>query len=103
MGDLLGSTLGGAVPLVVLAVWAAWAGALRVVATPIVMRAYGGGEEARVAKVLTVTGYSQAYEAYEAYEAAVGRHLGNILARPDLPPADGTRRRVLAVLTYLRA
>lgn len=83
-----------------LAVWAAWAGALRVVATPLVMRAYGDGEEARVAKVLTVTGYSQAYE---AYEAAVGRHLGNILARPDLPPADGTRRRVLAVLTYLRA
>ncbi|MFJ2773406.1 response regulator [Streptomyces sp. NPDC087300] len=36
-------------------------------------------------------------------EAAVGKHIGNILGKLDLPPADGTHRRVLAVLTYLRA
>ncbi|WP_030563307.1 response regulator [Streptomyces aureocirculatus] len=36
-------------------------------------------------------------------EAAVGKHVGNILAKLDLPPADGTHRRVLAVLAFLRA
>ncbi|MEW1695590.1 response regulator [Streptomyces sp. NPDC093249] len=36
-------------------------------------------------------------------EAAVGKHIGNILAKLDLPPADDTHRRVLAVLTHLRA
>ncbi|WP_232838546.1 response regulator transcription factor [Streptomyces geranii] len=36
-------------------------------------------------------------------EAAVGKHIGGILAKLDLPPADETHRRVLAVLTYLRA
>ncbi|BAL88643.1 putative two-component system response regulator [Actinoplanes missouriensis 431] len=35
-------------------------------------------------------------------EAAVGKHVGNILAKLDLPPDDATNRRVLAVLTYLR-
>jgi DNA-binding NarL/FixJ family response regulator len=35
-------------------------------------------------------------------EAAVGKHVGNILAKLDLPPDDATHRRVLAVLTYLR-
>ena len=35
-------------------------------------------------------------------EAAVGKHVGNILAKLDLPPAEDTNRRVLAVLTYLR-
>lgn len=35
-------------------------------------------------------------------EAAVGKHVGNILAKLDLPPTDDTNRRVLAVLTYLR-
>ncbi|MFI2647673.1 MULTISPECIES: response regulator transcription factor [Micromonospora] len=36
-------------------------------------------------------------------EAAVGKHVGNILTKLDLPPSDDTNRRVLAVLTYLRA
>ncbi|MGW7065871.1 LuxR C-terminal-related transcriptional regulator [Streptomyces sp. NPDC054855] len=36
-------------------------------------------------------------------EAAVGKHIGNILGKLDLPPGDGTHRRVLAVLAYLRS
>ena len=35
-------------------------------------------------------------------EPAVGKHVGNILAKLDLPPDDDTNRRVLAVLAYLR-
>ncbi|GAA0720505.1 response regulator transcription factor [Dactylosporangium roseum] len=35
-------------------------------------------------------------------EASIGKHVGNILAKLDLPPTDDTNRRVLAVLTYLR-
>ncbi|WP_306214884.1 response regulator [Actinoplanes sp. RD1] len=36
-------------------------------------------------------------------EAAVAKHVGSILAKLNLPPAEETNRRVLAVLTYLRA
>ncbi|MBW8483124.1 LuxR C-terminal-related transcriptional regulator [Actinomadura parmotrematis] len=35
-------------------------------------------------------------------EATVGKHVGAVLAKLDLPPDDGTHRRVLAVLAHLR-
>lgn len=35
-------------------------------------------------------------------DAAVAKHVNSILAKLDLPPAIDDRRRVLAVLTYLR-
>lgn len=35
-------------------------------------------------------------------DAAVGKHVGNILAKLDLPPDDSIHRRVQAVLAYLR-
>lgn len=36
-------------------------------------------------------------------EAAVGKHVGNILAKLGLPPTEDTNRRVLAVLAHLRS
>lgn len=36
-------------------------------------------------------------------DAAVGKHVGNILAKLDLPPDDNVHRRVHAVLAHLRA
>ncbi|MFE5299789.1 response regulator [Streptomyces sp. NPDC056632] len=50
-----------------------------------------GHSNAAIARRLVVT------------EAAIGKHIGNILAKLDLPPAEDTHRRVLAVLAYLQA
>ncbi|MCO8273981.1 response regulator transcription factor [Actinoplanes sp. TRM 88003] len=36
-------------------------------------------------------------------DTVVGKHIGNVLAKLDLPPTDDVHRRVMAVLTYLRA
>jgi DNA-binding NarL/FixJ family response regulator len=36
-------------------------------------------------------------------DAAVGKHVGNILAKLHLPQTEDTNRRVLAVLAYLRS
>ncbi|MEY9212489.1 helix-turn-helix transcriptional regulator [Thermobifida halotolerans] len=49
-----------------------------------------GHSNAAIARGLVVT------------EAAVGKHVGNILAKLDLPPSQEVNRRVLAVLAYLR-
>jgi DNA-binding NarL/FixJ family response regulator len=35
-------------------------------------------------------------------EGAVGKHIGNIFTKLDLPPAEGDHRRVLAVLHFLK-
>jgi len=49
-----------------------------------------GHSNAAIARILAVS------------EAAVGKHIGNLLAKLHLPLSDDTNRRVLAVLTYLR-
>lgn len=48
-----------------------------------------GGANAEIASTLTIS------------EAAVAKHIGNIFAKLDLPPASG-HRRVLAVLAHLQ-
>lgn len=62
---------------------------------------------AREREVLSLIAEGQSNSAIAARlyvtEAAVGKHVGNILAKLDLPPAEDTNRRVLAVLTYLRS
>jgi DNA-binding NarL/FixJ family response regulator len=50
-----------------------------------------GHSNAAIARLLVVS------------EAAVGKHVGNILAKLALPQTDDTNRRVLAVLAYLRS
>jgi DNA-binding NarL/FixJ family response regulator len=50
-----------------------------------------GWSNGAIARILVVT------------EAAVAKHIGAILAKLDLPPADDDHRRVRAVLAYLRA
>ncbi|WP_113705532.1 response regulator [Nonomuraea lactucae] len=35
-------------------------------------------------------------------EGAVGKHIGNIFTKLDLPPSEGDHRRVLAVLRFLK-
>jgi DNA-binding NarL/FixJ family response regulator len=48
-----------------------------------------GRSNAAIARILVVS------------EAAVGKHIGNILTKLDLPPDNDDHRRVLAVLAYL--
>jgi len=50
-----------------------------------------GWSNAAIARTLVVT------------EAAVAKHIGSILTKLDLPPAEDDHRRVRAVLAYLRA
>jgi DNA-binding NarL/FixJ family response regulator len=49
-----------------------------------------GRSNAAIARSLVVT------------DAAVGKHIGSIFTKLDLPPAEEDHRRVLAVLAYLR-
>ncbi|HTF12310.1 MAG TPA: LuxR C-terminal-related transcriptional regulator, partial [Asanoa sp.] len=53
---------------------------------------------------LVAEGHSNAAIARRLFvsDAAVGKHVGNILAKLHLPQTDDTNRRVLAVLAYLR-
>ena len=54
---------------------------------------------------LIAEGHSNAAIAQRLHvsEAAVGKHVGGILTKLDLPRTDDTNRRVLAVLAYLSA
>jgi len=66
-----------------------------------------GGLSGREQEVLALVaqGHSNTAIAKRLFitEAAVGKHIGNILAKLGLPPTDDVNRRVVAVLTYLRA
>ncbi|QVQ53683.1 response regulator transcription factor [Spiractinospora alimapuensis] len=62
-------------------------------------------EREREVLALMAAGHSNARIAGILFlsEAAVGKHIGNILAKLDLPPDDSDiNRRVMAVLAYLR-
>jgi DNA-binding NarL/FixJ family response regulator len=61
------------------------------------------GRESEVLALLA-EGHSNAAIARKLFvsDAAVGKHVGNILAKLHLPQTDDTNRRVLAVLAYLR-
>jgi DNA-binding NarL/FixJ family response regulator len=50
-----------------------------------------GHSNAAIARILVIS------------EATVGKHVGGILTKLDLPPTEDTHRRVLAVLAYLRS
>ncbi|MGC4789787.1 response regulator [Micromonospora sp. DT178] len=62
---------------------------------------------AREREVLTLLAEGRSNAAIAARlhvtEAAIGKHIGNVLAKLGLLPSDDTNRRVLAALTYLRA
>lgn len=61
-------------------------------------------EREREVLALLAEGHSNAAiaERLVVTEAAVNKHVGNILAKLDLPPSADSNRRVLAVLTWLR-
>lgn len=60
-------------------------------------------EREREVLALIAEGHSNAAIAQHMVvsEAAVGKHIGNIFAKLDLPPSDEIHRRVLAVLAHL--
>jgi DNA-binding NarL/FixJ family response regulator len=53
---------------------------------------------------LVAEGHSNAAVARRLHisETVVGKHIGSVLTKLDLPPTDDTNRRVIAVLAYLR-